>query len=100
MTRRLARIMVAVVGVVTAGAGAPARADGQTPSAGGGRLSLTLQDAVQQGLNYPPTEAVCRVCHNENSPFAGMDYVFDFKERVSRGTHHNYPLQYKHDKRK
>ncbi|MDE3245686.1 MAG: hypothetical protein KGN80_06325 [Acidobacteriota bacterium] len=62
--------------------------------------SFLTKDAVRQGLNYPPTEAVCRVCHNENSPFVGMAYVFDFKERVSRGTHHHYPLQYKHDKPK
>lgn len=60
--------------------------------------TFLTQDAVQQGLKYPPTEAVCRVCHNESSPFVGMNYVFDFKERVSRGTHHHYPLQYKHDK--
>ena len=56
------------------------------------------KDAVERGLKYPPTEAVCRVCHNESSPFVGMDYVFNFKERVGRGTHHHYPLQYKHDK--
>ena len=56
------------------------------------------QDAVQRGLKYPPTEETCRVCHNENSPFVGMDYVFDFKERVSRGTHRHYRLQYKHSK--
>lgn len=62
--------------------------------------TFLAKDAVEKGLQYPPTEAVCRVCHNENSPFVGMDYVFDFKERVSRGTHHHYPLQYTHDKQK
>lgn len=62
--------------------------------------TFLTKDAVERGLKYPPTESVCRVCHNESSPFAGMNYAFDFKERVSRGTHHHYPLQYKHDKQK
>ena len=55
------------------------------------------KDAAKRGLKYPPTEDVCRVCHNEKSPFVGMKYVFNFKERVSRGTHHHYQLEYKHD---
>jgi len=55
-------------------------------------------DAVRRGLRYPPTAEVCRGCHNERSPFVGMNYVFDFAERVNRGTHHHYPLHYKHDK--
>lgn len=53
-------------------------------------------EATARGLQYPPKEEVCGVCHNESSPFVGMDYVFDFKERVSRGTHHHYPLKYEH----
>ena len=58
------------------------------------------QDAVRRGLTYPPTEDTCRVCHNEHSPFVGMDYVFDFKERVSRGTHLHHPLRYEHGNRR
>ncbi len=59
--------------------------------------SFLTREATKRGLKYPPTEEVCRVCHNEKSPFVGMDYVFNFKERVSRGTHHHYQLEYQHD---
>ncbi len=55
-------------------------------------------DATRRGLRYPPTAEVCKGCHNERSPFVGMNYVFDYSERVARGTHHHYPLQYGHDK--
>ena len=47
---------------------------------------------------YPPTEEVCRECHNAHSPFVGMDYKFDFDERVKRGTHEHFKLKYEHGK--
>lgn len=53
MRRRLAR-MVAAVSVAVVAGGLPASAGAQTPSAGGGRLSLALQDAIQQGLAHAP----------------------------------------------
>ena len=50
--------------------------------------------AEQAGLIYPPTEQVCRACHNDESPFVGMDYVFDFDQRVLDGTHDHHRLEY------
>lgn len=58
----------------------------------------SFQTAVarEAGLVYPPTARVCRRCHNEDSPFAGSDYKFDYEERVSKGTHEHFALDYKH----
>lgn len=58
--------------------------------------SFSTSDANAAGLVYPPTEAVCRQCHNASSPFVGMGYEFDFGERVTLGTHEHYPLKYDH----
>ncbi len=52
--------------------------------------------ANDAGLVYPPTEPRCRTCHNEKSPFVGMEYKFDFKERLGKGVHEHFPLKYKH----
>lgn len=60
--------------------------------------SFETADARKAGLVYPPTEDVCRVCHNANSPFAGTNYQFIFDERVKRGTHEHYKLKYEHGK--
>jgi len=54
--------------------------------------------ARNAGLNYPPTENVCRECHNARSPFVGRDYKFYFNERVKLGTHEHYHLNYEHGK--
>jgi hypothetical protein len=48
------------------------------------------------GLIYPPRARVCRTCHNEDSPFIDMEYRFDYKERVKRGTHEHFQLAYEH----
>ncbi|OHE16458.1 MAG: hypothetical protein A2X96_05015 [Syntrophobacterales bacterium GWC2_56_13] len=53
-------------------------------------------DARKAGLVYPPTENVCRVCHNARSPYVGMDYKFYYDERVKLGTHEHYHLKYEH----
>lgn len=53
--------------------------------------------AREAGLVYPPTENVCRECHNERSPFVGKGYKFHFDERVKLGTHEHYHLKYEHD---
>lgn len=55
-------------------------------------------EARKAGLVYPPTEDVCKVCHNARSPFVGMDYKFIFDERVKLGTHEHYSLKYEHGK--
>ena len=55
-------------------------------------------EAREAGLVYPPTETVCRVCHNESSPFVGMEYQFDFDERVELGTHQHFQLKYDHSR--
>ncbi len=53
-------------------------------------------DARKAGLVYPPTEAVCKECHNPDSPFVGMDYKFDYGARVKEGTHQHFQLKYDH----
>ncbi len=60
------------------------------------RPDFATAEAAALGLVYPPTEIVCRKCHNENSPFIDMTYNFDFSERVERGTHEHYELEYEH----
>jgi len=60
--------------------------------------SFSTEEAVAAGLVYPPTEAVCSSCHNAASPFVGMDYAFDFEERVRLGTHDHFPLKYEHSR--
>jgi hypothetical protein len=59
--------------------------------------NFATADVRAAGLVYPPTATVCRKCHNEDSPFVQADYVFDFTERVARGTHEHLPLEYRHD---
>ncbi len=58
--------------------------------------TFQVSEARAAGLVYPPTEVVCRTCHNSDSPFVGMDYQFDFTERVRRGTHQHFQLRYEH----
>jgi len=53
-------------------------------------------DIAAVGSIYPPTEAECQVCHNQDSPFVGEGYVFDFEQRKQDGTHEVYPLKYEH----
>jgi len=60
--------------------------------------TFRTSEAIEAGLVYPPTEAVCQACHNSSSPFVGMEYQFDFDERVSRGTHEHFQLKYDHEK--
>jgi hypothetical protein len=58
--------------------------------------AFQTSEARDAGLVYPPTETVCLACHNSSSPFVGMEYQFDFDERVSRGTHEHFRLKYEH----
>ena len=60
------------------------------------RPSFLTAEARQAGLVYPPKETVCRSCHNSESPFVGMDYKFDYEERVRKGTHRHFKLKYEH----
>jgi hypothetical protein len=53
-------------------------------------------DIEAVGSIYPPTEAQCQQCHNQDSPFVGDDYVFDFEQRKKDGAHEIYPLKYEH----
>ena len=59
--------------------------------------NFTTTEARDAGLVYPPTTWMCFRCHNENSPFIGMDYKFDFSERVEQGTHTHFQLKYDHE---
>lgn len=54
-------------------------------------------DLVAVGLVSPPTKTQCTGCHNADSPFVESGYVFDFKTKVSEGTHEHRPLKYKHE---
>jgi len=53
-------------------------------------------DVVAAGLVGEITQAQCTGCHNQNSPFVGDDYVFDFAARKTQGTHEKFPLKYQH----
>jgi len=53
-------------------------------------------ELVGVGLVGQITEAQCRTCHNEESPFVGPDYVFDFEANKDKGTHEKFPLKYQH----
>jgi len=59
---------------------------------------FTTAEARKSGLVYPPTEEVCRACHNSKSPFVGKDYTFDYPERVKLGTHEHFKLKYAHSR--
>jgi hypothetical protein len=60
--------------------------------------TFSTTEAREAGLIYPPTEQVCLGCHNAGSPFVGIDYQFDYSERVARGTHQHFKLKYPHEK--
>lgn len=60
--------------------------------------TFRTSEARDAGLVYPPTEVVCVACHNASSPFVGMEYQFDFGERVEQGTHDHFQLKYEHGK--
>lgn len=58
--------------------------------------TFSTAEAREVGLIYPPTARACRGCHNEDSPFVGEDYEFDYEARVASGTHEHFALKYKH----
>jgi len=53
-------------------------------------------DIEAVGSIFPPTEEQCIGCHNTDSPFVDDDYVFDFEQRKTEGTHENSPMKYEH----
>lgn len=55
-----------------------------------------LAELEAVGLIAVPTAATCAVCHNEESPFVGEGYVFNFEERKAEGIHERFPLKYEH----
>ena len=58
--------------------------------------SFRTSIAREAGLVYPPTEHVCRECHNARSHFVKGYYKFYYDERVKLGTHEHYHLKYEH----
>ncbi len=50
-------------------------------------------DLVAAGMEVP-SEATCRKCHNEKSPFY---QPFDYESRKKQGTHEHQPLKYAHE---
>lgn len=60
-----------------------------------------IKEMTDRGLIYPPKEAQCRQCHNDESPFnpsIDAKYAFDFADRVKRdeGTHKHKALTGEH----
>jgi hypothetical protein len=53
-------------------------------------------EIVAAGMVGEITEKQCADCHNTDSPFVGADYVFDFEQNKTKGTHEKFPLKYKH----
>jgi len=53
-------------------------------------------DLVAVGLVANVTAEQCLVCHNDESPFVGAGYVFDYETRKSEGVHERFALKYKH----
>ena len=53
-------------------------------------------DIEAVGSVYPPQEEQCKVCHNDQSPFVGEGYVFDFEQRKADGTHESFAMKYEH----
>ncbi len=43
-----------------------------------------------------PDEGICKGCHNQDSPFVGKGYSFDFEERKEQGTHVHIKLDDDH----
>lgn len=62
----------------------------------GSNPAFETSAARKAGLLYPPTENICRECHNARSPFIGMEYKFYYDDRVKLGTHEHYHLKYEH----
>ena len=60
------------------------------------KSTFTTVEARAAGLVYPPKETACVTCHNSDSPFVGMDYKFDYEQRVRKGTHRHFQLKYEH----
>jgi len=58
--------------------------------------TFATAEARAAGLIYPPTQPVCAGCHNDDSPFVGMGYQFDYTQRVKAGTHEHFQLKYDH----
>jgi hypothetical protein len=55
-----------------------------------------LDELTAAGLVIPNADTCTSSCHNEKSPFAGPEYVFDFGERKEEGTHEHVALKYEH----
>jgi hypothetical protein len=53
-------------------------------------------DLVAVGMVDTVSEQQCLGCHNNESPFVGPDFVFDFEAKKNEGTHEKFPLKYEH----
>ncbi len=56
----------------------------------------TKADLVAVGLVDEITVEQCENCHNNESPFVGDDYVFDFETNKDLGVHEKFPMKYQH----
>lgn len=61
--------------------------------------TFRTEEAQSAGLIYPPTARVCVRCHNQESPYLGMNYKFDYEKMVKLGTHRHFQLRYDHGER-
>ncbi len=53
-------------------------------------------DIEAVGSVYPPREEECMQCHNDESPFVGEGYIFDFEQKKAEGAHESFELRYEH----
>ncbi|MGH9367221.1 MAG: cytochrome c family protein [Thermoanaerobaculia bacterium] len=53
-------------------------------------------EMVNLGLVLIDAETCTSQCHNNRSPFVGKDYVFNYEQRRTQGTHEHVPLKFEH----
>jgi hypothetical protein len=53
-------------------------------------------DLLKLGLVAISAETCTGQCHNTKSPFVGKDYVFDYEQRRTQGTHVHAALRFQH----
>lgn len=54
------------------------------------------EELVAVGLVDTVSAEQCVKCHNEDSPFVGEGFVFDFEANKDVGTHEQFPLRFEH----
>jgi hypothetical protein len=58
--------------------------------------SYARDEIISAGLIIPEESTCTGSCHNDKSPFASAEDVFDFQTRKDEGTHDHIALKYPH----